>query len=69
MESLADGARAGEEFLDVTLDLLAETDLIKIDCKYILAAIKLAERAPVLVRFSDLERSNYSLQFFEKRIR
>ena len=69
VQSLADSAGAGIEFLDHSLYTLTQTSLIQVNCKYILAAVELLKAGVILVRFAYLKRSYNSLNLCKQRIR
>ena len=43
MQSLAEGAGTGVEFLDHSLDSLAQAGLVEVYCEYVLAAVEFLE--------------------------
>ena len=65
VERLADCTGTGVELLDIALDLFAEACLIEVEAEDILAAVELAQGAPVLIGLANLEGSDDGLQLGE----
>ena len=63
VQGCPDGSLAGVEFLHHILYSLTEADFVEVDREDVLAGIELPQAAEILVRLSELERSDYGLEF------
>ena len=68
MQGGSHGPGAGEELLHHAFDAVAETSLVEVDGKDVLAAVESAQTAPVLVLPADLQRRHDGLQLTEQRV-
>ena len=65
MQGCTNGTITSKQFLNHSLDLLAQTSLVQVETKHVLAAVESLQTALILIGLTNLQWSNDSLQFLE----
>ena len=58
VQSATNGTIASKQFLNHSLDLLAQTSLVQVETKHVLAAVESLQAAPILIGLTNLQWSN-----------